>query len=150
MLYMREFEVFEDEGMWLALPFGMEGGTQGLSFEDAVAMAAEWLHEHALHELSVGGELKNGSLGNAPAHNGTVVTVAVQASLAEVPAMTAADAAAKLGVSTARVAQLCAAGELDSWKVGRTRMVSEESVEYRLATKPRSGRPARARKLAYA
>lgn len=51
-------------------------------------------------------------------------------------------AARELGVSTARVAQLCASGQLDSWKVGATRMVSEDSVFIRKMDAPRTGRPA--------
>ena len=57
--------------------------------------------------------------------------------------MTAHDAAGLLGVSMARVTQLCKAGRLDSWKVGRTRMVSLESIEARLAEERRAGRPKR-------
>lgn len=49
-----------------------------------------------------------------------------------------------LGVSTARVAQLCRDGSLNSWKIGNTRMVSRDSIEYRLAAKPVAGRPPRA------
>ena len=55
--------------------------------------------------------------------------------------MTAAEAAEMLGVSTARVAQLCRDGSLNSWRVGNTRMVSRDSIEYRLAAKPAAGRP---------
>ena len=53
----------------------------------------------------------------------------------------AVEAAKELGISTARVAQLCKAELLTSWKVGRTRMVSVESVETRLAEKSKPGRP---------
>ena len=66
----------------------------------------------------------------------------MEASLSDGPAMTAAEAARELGVSTARVAQLCASGQLDSWKVGATRMVSEDSVLIRKMHAPRTGRPA--------
>ena len=51
-------------------------------------------------------------------HNGKVIAIAVNASLGNVDAMTAADAARMLGVSTARVAQMCASGKLASWKDG--------------------------------
>lgn len=62
-----------------------------------------------------------------------MITVAVDASLDQIPAMTAAEAARTLGVSTARVAQLCKAELLESWKAGGTRMVSVDSVESRFA-----------------
>ena len=46
--------------------------------------------------------------------------------------MTAADAARELGVSRARVAQLCKAGLLESWMSGTNRMVTRNSVNARL------------------
>ncbi|MBR3318203.1 MAG: helix-turn-helix domain-containing protein [Atopobiaceae bacterium] len=69
-----------------------------------------------------------------------MVTLAVEASLAQVPSVTAAEAARVLGVSTARIAQLCKAGYLDSWKIGGTRMVS---IESRIESEPAGGRPKR-------
>lgn len=73
-----------------------------------------------------------------------VVTLAVSVELSDVPAVTAAEAAEMLGVSTARVAQLCRDGSLNSWRVGSTRMVSCDSIECRLAARPGAGRPHRA------
>lgn len=142
MLYMRDFELFDDEGMVCAEPFGMEGATCGEDMNDAALMAADWLRIHVLDALGQGKEFPQGSVGNEPRHGGRVITVAVEASLSDVPAMTAAEAARELGVSTARVAQLCASGQLDSWKVGATRMVSEDSVLIRKMGAPRTGRPA--------
>ena len=63
------------------------------------------------------------------------------ASLDQVPAVTSAEAARMLGVSTARVAQLVKAGALESWKSGGTRMVSLDSVECRQAEERKTGRP---------
>ena len=53
--------------------------------------------------------------------------------------MTAADAARELGVSRARVAQLCQSGKLESWRDGSKRMVSRSSVESRLEDMARCG-----------
>jgi excisionase family DNA binding protein len=78
-------------------------------------------------------------LGNEPTRGGTVVTVAVEASLAAVPAVTAHEAAGLLGVSSARVNQLAKAGHLESWKDGHTRMVSIASIQARLADERRAG-----------
>lgn len=142
MVVIQEFEFVEDEGFVLALPFGMEGGTQGSDLADAVEMAVEWLKLHALYALAQGRELPETGLGHEARRGGRVIAVAVEADRSEIPAMTAAEAARKLGVSTARVSQLCRAGELDSWRIGATRMVSRESVEYRLRMKPLPGRPA--------
>ena len=130
-VFVREFEVFVDEGIFVALPCDMEGGTQGTSFNDAVYMAADWLRDAALASLAKGKALPGGALGHVPQYGGRVIAVAVLAGRDDIPAMTAADAARVLNVSTARVAQLCKAGKLDSWRVGATRMVSKESVEMR-------------------
>lgn len=142
MLFVCEFEVFEDEGAWPAIPFLDGGGaTQGTSFDDALRMAAEWLRSVALDYLAKGQEFPECQFGHTPEYGGRVVAVAVEASLEEIPAVTAKEVAGLLGVSTGRVTQLCNAGQLDSWKVGRTRMVSLESVELRLAEERRAGRP---------
>lgn len=34
LFYMYEFEVFEDDGWFLAVPFDMLGGTQGETFDE--------------------------------------------------------------------------------------------------------------------
>lgn len=143
MAYVREFEFFEDEGMVCVEPFGMEGATCGTDIYDAIDMAADWLRIHVLDALAKGEAFPQGALGNEPRHGGTVIAVAIEASLEDVPAMTASEAARELGVSTARVSQLVSAGLLESWKVGSTRMVSENSVLARKAEAPKAGRPAR-------
>lgn len=141
MVCMMEFELVPEEGGYAVVPFGAEGATQGDTEEEAVEMAADWLRTRALCELEQGREPKSGPLGNEPSRGGRVVAVAVDASISDIPAVTAAEAARMLGVSTARVAQLCRAGELMSWRVGRARMVSRASVECRAAACPAAGRP---------
>ena len=142
-MYVCEFEFVQDGEYILCWPFfpGRVDGTQGKGFDDAVEMAADWLKVIVLDYLMKGDEVPKLPLGNQPKRGGGIVTVAVEASLADVPAVTAADAASLLGVSTPRVTQLAKAGALDSWKVGRTRMVSLESVECRLAEERKAGRP---------
>ena len=126
-------------GGYIAIPFDMEGGT----FDEAVAMVADWLRMQTLDALLHGHGLPGGGTGHDPREGRRVVAVAVDASLSDAPAVTAAQAAGVLGVSTARVAQMCASGQLASWKVGGTRMVAVESIEERLASSPRPGRPRR-------
>lgn len=142
-LYMCEFELVNDGDYVLCWPFwpGVEGGTQGENFDDAVEMAADWLREMALDCEMRGAIVPKLPLGNEPRHGGRVVTMVVEASLSDIPAVTAKEAAGLLGVSRARVSQLCKAGHLESWTVGRTRMVSLESVRLRLAEERRAGRP---------
>ena len=145
MIVIQEFEFYPDpEGGYVVKPCGLDGATEGDTYEDAVEMAVDWLRVHALTALERGVEFKGGGLGHAPSRGGTVVTLAVCVELSDVPAVTASEAADMLGVSTARVAQLCRDGSLNSWKVGSTRMVSRGSIECRLAARPGAGRPHRA------
>ena len=141
MLFVREFEIVADEGGYLAIPFGMEGGTEGETREGTVAMAADWLRAAALDSLLHGYVLPGGSVFHAPREDGWVVAVAVDVDVSDAPAVTSAEAARALGVSTARVAQMCSSGQLASWKVGSPRMVAKESIEERLAIAPQPGRP---------
>ena len=144
MVYVCEFEFFESGGYVDAVPLSMDGeGTFGDDFEDAVESAADWLSEVVDYSLVHGEELPPMSFGYEPERGGRVIAVAVSRELGDIPAMTAADAARELGVSTARVSQLIGAGLLDSWKDGSKRMVSRASVEARKEYGPRPGRPAR-------
>lgn len=90
---------------------------------------------------SDGIELPVPDFGHEPRHGGKIIAVAVSRELADIPAVTTADAARMLGVSSARVSQLINAGLLDSWKDGTKRMVSKASIEARLADAPKAGRP---------
>lgn len=144
MIVIQEFEVYPDpEGGYAVEPCGLAGGAEGDTYEEAVEMAVDWLRVHALAALERGAEFRGGGLGHVPSRGGTVVTLAVNVELSDIPAVTATEAAEMLGVSTARVAQLCRDGSLNSWKIGNTRMVSRGSIEYRLAAKPAAGKPRR-------
>jgi excisionase family DNA binding protein len=140
-VYVCDFELLDRGERVVALPVGIDGVTEGYNFTDAIRMSADWLRETALDFLMRGEAWPELPLGTEPTSGGRMVTIAVEVGLGEVPAVTASEAAARLGVSTARIAQLCKAGLLDSWKVGRTRMVSLESVETRCSEKTRPGRP---------
>lgn len=80
-LYICEFEITPPEDatqMWGVWPFGLPGATEGASFDDAVAMAADWLllTVEAAHED--GRVLPRQTLGQKPRHGGRVVAVAVE------------------------------------------------------------------------
>ena len=79
MLRVYEFEIFEDEGLFLALPYDFDGGTQGNTFADACEAAAGWLQseceERALHGLP----FPEPTFGNEPRNGGKTVIVAVSA-----------------------------------------------------------------------
>ena len=141
MIFTCEFEIVESDGLFAAIPFGLDGATQGRSFEDALEMAAEWLYIEAADHLMKGKAFPKLALGNTACHGGQVVLVATRVNLGDIPAVPAAEAARMLGVSTARVAQLCSAGDMYNWKLGGTRMVALESIEERLKVQPGAGRP---------
>lgn len=142
MMYVCEFEFYHSGESVIAAPLTFEGeGTFGDDLDDAVESAADWLSGVVDDHLMAGTEMPPMGFGHEPTHGGRVIAVAVCRELSDIPAMTAADAARELGVSSARVAQLINAGLLDSWRDGTKRMVSRDSVEARKAEVPRPGRP---------
>ncbi|WP_251197348.1 helix-turn-helix domain-containing protein [Anaerotardibacter muris] len=141
MLYVREFEIFPSEQFLAVFPCDMSGATQGVDMQDAIESAADWLNVTVVDDLVRGRETEGGKLGHEPQHGGQIIVVAVDVDLARVPAYTAAEAARLLGVSPARVSQMCEAGRLTSWKEGSRRMIWKESVDGRLLNKPKPGRP---------
>ena len=147
MLAINEFEFYEEDGMFVAIPFDREGATCGDDFDDAVAMAADWLYETVKYEKIEGVQPPKTTFGHKPEHGGIVMPVAIDFDINRVDAVTAADAARMLRVSTARIAQMCNSGRLTSWKDGSKRLILRESVEARMEDTPKAGRP---RKVAYA
>ena len=132
MVYTCEFEFYESGGYIDAVPLnGLEGGTFGADLEDAVASAIDWLSELVDDALLNNKELPPVRYGAVPSHGGRVIALAVSRSLEDIPCMSASDAARYLGVSPARIKQLCDAGLLDSWKSGARRLVTKASVEAR-------------------
>lgn len=144
MLRVYEFEIFEDEGWFLALPYDFDGGTQGETFAEACGMAAEWLQieceERAMHGLP----FPEPTFGNEPKNGGKTVIVAVSAGKGTVRKVRAARAAEMLGVTRGRVSQMVSAGQLESFREGGTVWVTADSVEARLAERPKAGRPRKA------
>ncbi len=92
MVLVYEFEIFEDNGSWLALPFDFEGGTMGDDFQDAAAQAADWLREMGNFSLTDGASLPRPTFGNTPRHDGRVIAVSAICGLDTVPSVTAAQA----------------------------------------------------------
>ena len=141
MLRVYEFEVFEDGGLFLALPYDFDGGTQGGTFAEACEAAAGWLQseceERALHGLP----FPEPTFGNEPRNGGKTVIVAVSAGRDTVRKVRAAQAAEMLGVTRGRVSQMISAGRLESFRDGGTVWVTADSVEARMAEAPKAGRP---------
>ena len=140
MVYVWEFEFFDSDGVVDAVPCGSlgGGGTFGSDLNDAVESAADFLACMVDDHLMGGVDLPAPDFGHEPQHGGKIIAVAVSRELGDIPAVTAADAARMLGVSSARVSQLINAGLLDSWKDGTKRMVSKASIEARLADAPKA------------
>ena len=141
MIYVNEFEFYEKDGYTLAVPFCLEGATFGDGLNDAVQSASDWLYETISDMLVRGTKPSLSSFGNKPLHGGKVIAVSVNCDLSKIDAVTAAEAARILGVSSARVAQMCESGALTSWRDGTRRMIVRESINARLAKKPCAGRP---------
>lgn len=144
--YTCEFEIFEDEGTWCAMPLGLDGGTQGDSFEEALENAVEWLQIMAEDAEIWGTGFPKPAFGSETRFGGERVVVSVAASRKAIDTVTAAQAARMLGVSRARVSQLVKSRSLEGWVEGRNAYVTRESVVARLSEpKPVGGRPKKSR-----
>lgn len=143
MFYLREFEFYDDGGCTIAVPFGLGAGTFGEGLEDAIESAADYMRTTIDDMLVNGMEIPEPTFGNQPIHGGKVIVLAVDCDLSKVDAVTAADAARMLGVSRARVAQMCDSGQLQSWKEGSKRLITRDSLEARMGEQPKAGRPRR-------
>ena len=144
-MYVYEMEFFPiASGGFVVYPCdeALGGATSGDDFADAVEYAADWLRMTLEGYLMRGDSVPKAEFGHIPQQpGGRIVVLAVEASLDLIPAVTAAEAARMLGVSTARVAQMCSARRLESWKEGSRRMVTLDSINARLAECPQAGRP---------
>ena len=142
MLHVHEFEVFEEDGLLVALPFDFEGGTQGMDTREVAEMAADWLKTEIEQRIINGEEIPSETLGHEPEHDGgRILIVAVDASLDTVDAVSASEAARMLGVTNGRVSQMVKAGQLQGFKRGRDAYVTLASGEQRISESPKAGRP---------
>ncbi|MDR3307608.1 MAG: helix-turn-helix domain-containing protein [Coriobacteriales bacterium] len=142
-MYAYEFEFFESEGYTLAYPLGLgyKAGTQGTSLDEAVDMAADLLRCIVEDALVNGKELPEPSYGHEPVHGGKVMVVAVPVSLDTINAVSASEAAERLGVSRGRVSNMLRDGVLEGFRKGRDSYVTMASLKARLASTPKAGRP---------
>ena len=151
MLHVYEFEIFEDEGLFMAFPYDMDGGTQGRTFKEACEMAADWLQAECEHRAMHGLPFPDATFGNEPRNGGKTVIVAVSAGKDTVRRMSKAEAAralldnfyfnSKRYVTAGRVTQMVAANKLESFELNGREWVTTASVEARIREKPRAGRP---------
>lgn len=131
MFYMEEFEVYESEGLYIAIPFDFDGGTQGESLKDASEMAWDWLRTELEYRMMGGDDIPEPTVGNEPKRGGRVVLIATNVSLSDVKTVSAATAAEMLGLTRGRVSQLFKAGLLSGYKSGRDLMITVDSINAR-------------------
>lgn len=118
--YTCEFEVWHGERYWVAAPLGMEGATQGLTKEDAIESAAEWLREEIDYAAAHGQELPAPAEGLPLQHGGERVAVVVDGCAAQLDAIFAA------------ADERCKASELP--EPGIEEVVASSGIQSRLAS----------------
>lgn len=142
MVHVYEFEIFPEDGWFVAVPFDFDGATEGRDFGDACEMAGDWLRVTVEDAAMHGKALPAPTFGNGPRHEGgRVIAFATDAGLDTVRKVTASEAARMLGVTPGRVTQMLDAGRLEGWREGHRTWVTVDSVEARLAESPKAGRP---------
>ena len=141
-LAVYEFEVFRSEGVYIAEPYDMEGGTMGETYEELCEMVADWLRGEVEYRDVHGIELPAPTFGNQPRHGGSNLVFAVAAGRETVDKVSASEAARILGVTPSRITHMLASNLLEGWREGRNTYVTVDSVNARLADRPRAGRPA--------
>lgn len=141
MFVLCEFELFKDEDMYVALPFGFPGATQGYDLQEASEMAYSLLKESGEFMLVLGQELPTPPLGNTPQHGGRILLVGAEISLDNVERVTASEAARILGVSRPRISQMLKNNKLAGWREGRDTYITMDSIRVRLEERPKAGRP---------
>lgn len=138
MVYVHEFELYttQDGHQHMVVPLGHEQDARPISdVDEALEVASKWLVEKVDDVLARRRVPEPVAFGGVPSHDGHVFMLGVNRNLTSIPAVTAADAAAILGISRSRVTQLCAAGTLENWKEGAHRMVSLRSLESRISAR---------------
>ncbi|WP_165046206.1 MULTISPECIES: type II toxin-antitoxin system HicB family antitoxin [unclassified Adlercreutzia] len=141
MVYVFEFEIVEEEGWFVAIPFDFSGATQGESVAEACEMAADWLRTEIEYRLMNNEVIPEATLEHKPQRGGRVLLVAVDVSLDSVEKVSAKDAAVLLGVTRSRISQMVKEGLLTGFRVGRDVYVTLDSIRARIAEKPKVGRP---------
>lgn len=148
MQAIYEIEIFEECGMFVAIPFDFAGGTQGESLKECYEMTADYLRTILEEYALEGQELPVATYGNTPKHGGKVVVFSVVAGLDTIEKVSKADAARLLGISPGRVTQLLSDKKLESFFINNREWVTKASVQARLEENPLAGRPRRRQRQA--
>lgn len=134
MFHFGEFELYSsNNGNPVLAPLSSEEvAWDADDLDETLGEATLWLEGEIDRELVAGKGPRLPECGGAPRHGGRVITLSVERSVSGIPAVSAADAAEMLGVSRARIGQLCKDGKLVSWKEGPHRMISLRSLQRRM------------------
>ena len=134
MFHFGEFELYSSDGGDVVLaPLSTEEVAWDVDdLNETLGDAKLWLENEIDRVLATGKGPRLPECGGAPRHGGRVITLGVERSVSGIPAVSAADAADMLGVSRARIGQLCKDGMLVSWKEGPHRMISLRSLHRRM------------------
>lgn len=142
MVHTYEFELYPTGGSLSAMPFDFEGEVKGRSRAEVSRKAVSLLRREIEQRLMHNNPMPKATFGNAPSHDGGIVLIAsIDASVDAIDTITASEAAEKLGVSRARISQMVKAGILEGYTKGNASFITCESVQRRLNSKPRPGRP---------
>lgn len=126
--YAYEFELFECEGAWCALPIGLDGATQGLTRAEAIGNAAEWLYIMAEDAEIRAKELPAPVFGAPLRHSGERLIVSVIAGHELIDTVSLAQAAQLLGVSEDEVRGMLERATLEGWSEGMETRITLDSV----------------------
>jgi predicted RNase H-like HicB family nuclease len=140
MQYTYEFELVQSEGWYVAIPFDMDGATQGKTIEETSLMAADWLRTDIEHRLMYGLDIPTATFGNE-ANEGSRMIVSVDATLDAIKKVSASEAARMLEVSPSRVTHMIRDGLLEAFRDGHKTFVTVASINARLAEPHAAGRP---------
>lgn len=129
-----------EQGEWYAsFPQFPGAFADGDTMQEAIGNAADVLRMFIAEYLDEGKPLPDSGIRD---DTKAVISVDVSDSFrASSKCMTVSEAADALGVTPGRVSQLLTAGQLEPYMDGGTRLVTIESVNARLSSKPRTGRP---------
>jgi excisionase family DNA binding protein len=142
--YLYEVELTPDEdGAYTVTVPDIPGCISGgLTIEEALVMAADALMTYVASLIKHGDEIPRPTFGNAPQEGGMVVAVSFETDASYIiDAVSPTEAAAALNVSRGRISQMIRAGQLDAHKMGSTVLVDRASINARLASPRKTGRP---------